>query len=409
MKSAPLVLALLLTACGQPVAERPVANACSQSPSRASTDGAALAAASQSFGLRLTRLLADDTRDNVFVSPLSAQMALAMAASGARGTTQRAMLDAIGLSGLGPDRAAHEAGALLDRLTSSGCATVEIANGLWARRRLRLDPSYVQTVQSTFKGAAHPLDAGSTGMINDWVSHATHGKIPSIVEAIPPDVVIMLINALYFHGDWEGPFDPAQTRPAPFHRAGAGEVTVPLMVRSGEFAYGEGPGYQAVALPYSGDTVRMVVILPSAPLATADFAPYLEHTRFAQVVGTLQPRLSGELWLPRFSLDFKASLLQSLDALGMGPALQDGADFSGIAPTCGRSCVISDVTQMSRLEVDEKGTAAAAATRVFIQISGRVGATFKMVVDRPFLTAIQDIVTGTLLFVGVIGDPTPGR
>lgn len=384
---------------------------CSQSSSPASTDGAALAAASQSFGLSLTRLLADDTRDNVFVSPLGAQMALAMAASGARGTTQRAILDAIGLSGLGADRAAHEAGSLLDRLTSSGCATVEIANGLWARRWLRLDPSYVQMVHSTFKGAAHPLDAGSTGVINDWVSHATHGKIPSIVERIPPDVVIMLINAVYFHGDWEGPFDPAQTRPAPFYRAGAGEVTVPLMVRSGEFTYGDGPGYQAVALPYGGDTVRMVVILPSAPLATSGFAPYLEHTRFEQVIGALQPRRSGELWLPSFSFDFKASLLEPLSALGMGPVFQPGAaDFSGMAPKCGRSCFISDVTQKSRLEVDEKGTTAAAATRVFIEILRWVSAPpFKMVVDRPFLTAIQDTVTGTLLFVGVVGDPTTGR
>ena len=407
--SALLALALLLTACGQALPERPVAHVCSQSPSQPSTDGVALADASRSFGLRLTRLLAVDTRDNVFVSPLSAQMALAMAAYGARGTTQRAMLDAMGLGGLGADPAAREAGALIDRLTASGCATVEIANGLWARRGLDLDPGYLKTVQSTFKGAARPLDTGSAKMINDWVSHATHGKISSIVDSVPRDVLIYLINAIYFRGDWQAPFDAALTRQAPFHRAGAADVTVPLMVRSGIFTYGEGSDYQALALPYRGDTVRMVVILPSAPLVPSGFAQYLEPTRFQQVVAGLQPGLSGELQLPRFSLDFKASLLEPLSALGMGPALQAGADFLGIAPSCGNHCFISDVTQKSRLEVDEKGTTAAAATRVAIAVSGRVGASFKVVVDRPFLTAIQDTATGTLLFVGVIGDPTTGR
>lgn len=148
-------------------------------PSAAAGQRHILAVASQSFGLGLTRLLALDTRDNVFVSPLSAQLALAMAAYGARGTTQCAMLDAIGLGELGADQTAREAGALIDRLTSSGCANVEIANGVWARRGLDLDPGYVRTVQSAFKGAAHPLDPGSATAINDWVSQATHGMIPS--------------------------------------------------------------------------------------------------------------------------------------------------------------------------------------------------------------------------------------
>ena len=110
------------------------------------------------------------------------------------------MLDAIGLGELGADQSASEASALIDRLTSDGCVTVEIANGLWARRGLDLDPGYVQTVQSAFKGAAHPLDPGSAEAINDWVSQATHGKIPSIVDSVPQDVLIYLINAVYCRG-----------------------------------------------------------------------------------------------------------------------------------------------------------------------------------------------------------------
>lgn len=146
------------------------------------------------------------------------------------------------------------------------------------------------------------------------------------MDSIPLGVLIYLINAVYFRGDWQVPFDPARTRQAPFHRAGASDVTVPLMDRSGEFTYGEGPGYQALALPYRGNAARMVVILPSTPLAPSGFAQYLDPARFQQVVGALQPGLSGQLRLPRFSVDFKASLLGPLGALGMGPP-------SGPAPT----------------------------------------------------------------------------
>jgi serine protease inhibitor len=407
--SALLGTAVLLAACGQALPTRPAAQVCTQRTPAATPGGDALAAASRFFGLGLARQLVAGAGDDVFVSPLSAQMALAMAAAGARGATQAAMLAAMGLGGLSGAQSAHEAGALLDRLASGGCATIELANGLWARRGLALDPGYVRTVQSVFRGAVRPLDSGSAKVIDDWASKATHGRITSIVDRVPPDVILYLVNATYFHGEWQEPFDPGRTRPAPFHRAGAADVTVPLMDRTGTFTYGEGPGYQAVALPYSGGAVRLVVVLPSAPLAPPGFAPYLDLARFEQVTGSLQAGQPGELRLPRVEVDFTASLLGPLAALGMRPALQPGADFSGLAPSCALRCFISDVTQKTRLEVDEQGTTAAAATRVGLQISARLGgAPFRMVVDRPFLAAIQDVESGTLLFIGVIGSPKAG-
>jgi serpin B len=316
------------------------------------------------------------------------------------------MLDGLGLTGLDGPGAAREANALMGRVSSGGCAPVEIADGVWARRGLTLDPGFVRTVQSSFRGEAAALDGSSAKAINDWVSSRTHGMVPSILESVPPDALLELVNATYFHGEWRSPFDAASTRPGPFHRASGGDVTVPLMQHSDVFAYGMGPGYEAVAMPYAGGAERMVVVLPNATLATADFAPYLDAARFGQITAGLAGT-SGDLRLPRFGLDVSASLLGPLQALGMGPAFLAGADFSGVAPSCAQRCVITEVTQRARLQVDERGTTAAAATQVQAGLAASVvEKSFRMVVDRPFLVAIQDVPTGTLLFAGVVGDPS---
>lgn len=402
--SALLGILLLLTACGSWPLGRATARTCAAPPAPGA--GSAFAAGSQTFGLALARQLALGGATNVFTSPLSAQLALAMAAAGARGTAQRAMLDALGLTGLDVAGTATQASALMGRVSSRGCATVEIADGVWARRGFTLDPGFVHTVQASFGGQAATLDGSSPKAINDWVSRRTHGMVPSILDRVPVDVVLELVNATYFHGDWQSPFDAASTRPAPFHRAAGPDVTVPLMDDADVLPYGTGPGYQAVALPYAGGAERMVVVLPTATLATADFAPYLDAARFGQITAGLSGT-SGDLRLPRFGLDVAASLLGPLRALGMGPAFLPGADFSGIAPSCARRCLITEVTQRARLQVDERGTRAAAATQVAVSTAARaVGEPFQMVVDRPFLVAIQDVPTGTMLFAGVVGDPS---
>jgi serine protease inhibitor len=238
------------------------------------------------------------------------------------------------------------------------------------------------------------------------VSSRTHGRVPSILDRVPADVLLYLVNATYFHAAWQSAFDAARTRPGSFHRAAGGDVAVPLMDRTGDFGYGAGADYQAVELPYAGGAVRMVVVLPAERLAVAGFAPYLAPARFEQITSGLGSA-SGEVRLPRFGLDVTASLLEPLSALGMAPAFRSGADFSGIAPSCLRTCSISDVTQRARLDVDERETTAAAATRAGVAVSARVaGEPFQMVVDRPFLIAIQHVPTGTLLFAGVVGDPS---
>jgi serpin B len=345
------------------------------------------AATGRDFGLALTGQLVGRRDGSVFVSPVSAHLALAMAAAGARGGTRQALLDVLGLR---TGDLASQMSELLLRLESAGGGTVEIANSLWAPRELRLDPNYVATAERGFRAQARSLDFGSPAAaaeINRWVAAATHGKIEALVASIPPAVVLYLVNATYFHGDWQTPFDATATR-------------------EGRFAYTEGPGWQAVALPYRESTLRMLVVLPAEPLPAAAFAPYLERARLDEIVAGLVPGRRGELRLPRFRLDHDVQLAEALAAMGMAPAFSPGADFSGLSADCEDRCLISGVQQRTHLEVDEKGTVAAAATQVAVALSMAVTAErFHMSVDRPFLLAIEDGATGTLLFVGVIADP----
>jgi serine protease inhibitor len=364
-----------------------------------------LASASRTFGLGLTRQLALAGSTNVFTSPLSAQLALSMAAVGAGGTTRVAMLDALGLPGLDGEGMAREADALMARLTVSVGAALKIANGLWVHPQFMLDQAFTQVVRRSFRAEAETL-GDTPASINEWVSRHTDGMVPFVVDRIRPDDLLVLVNATYFRGEWQLPFEAGETRPAPFHRATGDDVSVPLMRRWADFSYGESQDYQAVTLPYRGEEA-MLVVLPRTPLAPADFTPYLDAGRVGEIAADMSSA-TGELLLPRFGLDVQASLVEPLTALGMGPAFLPGADFSGVAPSCGAECHISRVVQRARLEVDELGTTAAAATAVMMAgISYRPPRTpFQMIVDRPFLVAIQHVTTGTLVFAGVVGDPT---
>lgn len=371
------------------------------------------AAASKSFGFQLARRLTGDRATNVFISPLSAQLALAMAGVGARGPTERAILDTLGLNGVDAGEAAAQAAELSALLTSGSCGTVELANSLWARRGWQLDPGYLQTIASSFQGQAHTLDFGSPGApdtINRWVADATHGKVSSIVPGrLPADALIYLLNATYFHGDWQTPFEPQATRPGPFHNSVGQAVQVALMTRTGRFDYGEGEGFQVIALPYAGTSLRMVVALPGEDQASAGLVSYLDAGRFDAMLAAVRSGRQGTLSLPRFHIDEDAQLRPALSTMGMDPAFEPGADFSGILRDCGQACQISEVRQKTHLDVDESGTTAAAVTQVAVSLAAvraDVHPPFRMVVDRPFLVAIQDTRSGALLFLGAIVNPT---
>jgi serpin B len=365
------------------------------------------AAAGRSFGLQLLRGIVDrKPRQNVFISPLSVFLALHMTENGAAGATRTAMRKALALPDLDAAVLNASTAALQAGLKSQDPAALSIANALWADRRFTLDPDFVKLCASLFNARAESLDftdPGAAAEINDWVKTATNGKIPNIVS---PDAVakaaVILTNAVYFAASWRKEFPPSQTETAAFHLTGGGAKDLPMMHQSRlTGAYRSGGNFEGAMLSYKQSGIFMLALLPRVGSTPKDVLASLDPEHLT--AGASEFDL--DLKLPRFNLDFSASLREYLVTMGMDVAFHyPGADFSRMGS---REFFISDVIHKTRLEVDEKGTVAAAATAVTVTAAAmmRPRPTKTLVFDRPFVVLIGDSQSGALLFAGVIEEP----
>lgn len=405
-----LLVALLCVACTPP---RVAAPAPSPQPVNDEARGR-LAGAYTGFGLRLFAALHQQTPDqNIFISPASIALALAMTYNGADGQTRAAMARVLGLEGLSPDEV-NRASADLRVALANPDPKVEltIANSLWVKKGLALAPLFVQR-NKDYYGAqvtSLPFDSRAPAAINRWVSQNTKGKIDRIVDQIDPQTVLYLINAIYLQATWTRPFDRAATAPASFTLPGGQLKSVAMMAQQGRYHYvralygDRSQGFQAVRLPYGKGRVALYIVLPDAGSSLADWCSALNERSWQELVGELKER-EGTVRLPRFKAEYSAQLNQALAGLGMGVAFDpQRADFPGI--TAGSDRVwIDQVRHRALLEVNEEGTAAAGATEVRIAASAMAEPPFEMVIDRPFFLAIRDDQTGALLFVGAVAEP----
>jgi serpin B len=232
------------------------------------------------------------------------------------------------------------------------------------------------------------------------VDEATGGTIAEMFQELPADVVMVLLNAIYFKGDWTVPFDEDDTRPADFRRPDGSVVTAELMNRDDTLAYVATDRFQAVDLPYGGQAFSMTVVLPVEGVSPAEIMAELDQGVWAQwLAGFGVTRVA--LGLPKFELEWSEELNDALIELGMIDAFDGSvADFSRLTP--GGGVWIDLVQQKAFVSVDEKGTEASAATAVVIVDS----APPQMRVDRPFLFVLRERLSGTILFVGIVNDPT---
>jgi len=373
---------------------------------------------SNTFAFDLLRelVMASDSR-NVFISPLSASMALGMTMNGADGETWAQMRDALGFAGMEEaeiNRAYRDLIALLLGLDSR--VQFGIANGIWADRQVSLLPDYLSRVRTHFDAEVRTVDFDDPGTmdgINRWVSNATDGRIDPMLESIHPDILMYLINAVYFKGDWRSQFRKSRTAPAPFTLADGTTRDVDMM--AGEVGYRVRMGQTAqsamgVELPYARDAFAAVAILPPAGQPIREFVDGLDAAAWAEWMATFDEQAGAEdtsrdgmlVRFPRFEIEWGDSLIAPLRALGMTDAFDERiADFSRM--TGGRDLFIGEAFQKTFLRVDEEGTEAAAATAVgMMPTSMPPSISF----DRPFLFAIRERLSGTILFIGVIGDPT---
>ena len=368
--------------------------------------------ATNAFGFKLLNELSKaNAGQNIFISPASVALALALANNGANGETQKAIAQVLGTPSLNLQEA-NIAYANLQGLLHNADPKVklDIANSVWARKSIALKPDFVQRAQQFFNAEATSLDfanPASVERINAWVKQNTQGKIAKIVEPpIAPETMLFLINAIYFKGGWSTPFDKSLTQDRPFNLPSGQQKAVPMMQRDGKMDYLRGEGFQAVRLPYADGAISMAVLLPNAGTNLDQFRTMLSSETWATWQHQFA-RKTGSLALPKFKLEYGATLNTALKAMGMSIAFDPKeADFSGLHATP-PNLFISAVAHKTFVEVNEEGTEAAAATSVTVGLTmlRPTEEPFTLIVDRPFFVAIQDNQTGAILFSGLIVAP----
>jgi serine protease inhibitor len=374
-----------------------------------------LIAANTKFGFKLfAELVKQNPGKNIFISPASVAMALAMVYNGARSETQQALMDTLEIERLSLSEV-NQANAELKATLADLDPQIQlvIANSLWVRQGLAFKPEFLQRNRDFYQAEVTELDFNdprAASIINQWVSRQTRGKINEIINSVDPLATLFLLNAIYFKGTWKVQFDKAKTREDIFTTIEGRQKKHPLMSQSGKsYPYYRGHNFQAVSLPYGRGDINMFIFLPDQSSSLAEFQQNLTAETWAKWMSQFK-KSEGHLVLPRFKLEYEADLNTALTTLGMQITFDQGrADFTDI---CASSSIpniyIDRVKHKTFVEVNEEGTEAAAVTSIGVMAAGLAFPTpppFSMIVDRPFFCAIRENKTGAVLFMGSIVDP----
>jgi len=388
---------------------RDIAPAVSESELRTLVEG------NNSLAFNLYRTIQDrDT--NLFFSPFSIIMGLVMAYAGARKDTEKAMAESLKFH-LSQDRL-HPAFNYLDLhltklvhgATRNGGEVFKLhaVNTLWGQKGYKFLAQFLDTLAQNYGSDLRILDftnepEKSRVAINLWISDQTEDKIKDLVPEGVIDQLTRLIltNAIYFKAIWKYPFDASSTTEDIFHLTDGKDITVPMMKQTISFRYSEGDIYQAIELPYEGENLSLLILLPKIGQSNT-FEENLDERLVKNIVRVLKPQ-EVALTLPRFQCNFNFSLKDTLSTLGMGIAFTGEADFSGMNSE--HKLSIQDVLHQAFVAVDEAGTTAAAATAVIITTKFMRMLITEMKVDRPFVFLIRDIATESLLFLGRVLNP----
>ncbi len=381
----------------------------SESPisKRKLTPNSKLVAANTKFGFKLfSEVLKEDSSKNIFVSPSSIGLALAMTYNGASGSTKEAMMKALELQELSLEQV-NSSNAALMAIVENPDPKVQllIANSLWANKDASFQPEFLQKNRDFYTAKIANLNFRETSapvIINSWVNENTHGKINKIVETIDPKQMLFLINAVYFKGSWTNEFDKKQTANYPFNLTSGEQKQHLMMSQKGKYRYYDNKEFQAVSLPYGKDgKVSFYIFLPRQTSSLTTFYKNLNAENWEKWMTQFSKR-EGSIRLPRFKMNYDLTLNKALTALGMGEAFSSEANFSEM----GKNLAISEVKHKTFVEVNEEGTEAAAATSVGITtLSAPLQGPFQMIVNRPFFCAVRENSTGSVLFMGSIVEP----
>jgi len=352
------------------------------------------------------KLIAEDSGQNVFISPLSILLAIAMTYNGAVGDTNIAMADAMEFSGMDMEELNQGFSDLMvSILNGDPGVKINIANSIWPR--LGFDPKedFVDINKKYYSSEVNELDfsdPGAVDIINNWIEDATEEKIKKMLTEIPPDAVMYLINAIYFKGDWTYPFDEESTFEEDFNLEDGSKKQVPMMHIVEHFGYMEGDGFETLRLPYGEEKFSMYIALPGEGVEIDNILEGFNSSVWNDLKNGMS-NTEVRLAMPKYKMEYGVKLLNDvLTYLGMGIAFSPDADFSNINP----DIFISKVMHKAVIEVNEKGSEAAAATVVeMVESAMPVDEMVEFIVDRPFFFVIADDRSGAILFMGKVVNP----
>ncbi|MEA1875675.1 MAG: serpin family protein [Bacteroidota bacterium] len=361
---------------------------------------------SNAFGLNLFRAVLEneEAEKNVMISPLSVSLALSMTYNGAEGDTKIAMEQVLEMTGLSREEINDLNKQLVDALLAHDSQVkLEIANSIWYRDGYSVKSDFIDRNQTYYDAVVRAMDFGdpkTVDVINDWVSEKTHDKIDKIVDQINADSFMFLINAIYFKGAWRYEFDEKSTHDAQFFINEEQTVEVPMMTMDVDANMLQNDLFTALELPYGKGNWSMFLFLPNFEQTLEDVIEAFTADNWKTWMTGFAEKTDITVQIPRFKFAYDTSLKEVLKAMGMEVAFTPAADFSGILE--GGQLMISDVKHKSFIEVNEEGTEAAAVTSVEIVFTS-IGNFFSA--NRPFLFAIAEKSSGTILFAGRVMNP----
>ena len=366
--------------------------------------------ADKAFGFELFReVYGLSQAENLMISPLSVSYALGMTYNGANGTTLDAFNDVLHFGDLTTQEVNESYKDLMDQLlTLDEQVEFSLANSIWYKEGFQVLAEFIQTNKDYFDAAVEEIDFDdpqTVEIINQWIEDKTNDKIKDMLDAIPADAVMYLINAIYFNATWKYEFEKDKTYTGDFRKSESVTSQAEYMRVSGDFNYTANADFSAVELPYGDSTFSMVVMLPAQDKELSDLVDQLDTENWDSWF-TASWVTGVQVDLPKFKYEFKDLLNSPLTNLGLGVAFTAGeADFTRIHPD--GNLYISRVIHQTFIDVQEEGTEAAAATIVEVNLTsaGGSGNPINFKADRPFLYVIKENSTGAIVFIGSVGSP----
>lgn len=344
---------------------------------------------------------------NVMISPLSISYALSMTLNGAEGGTRDAMMETLRISGIDMETLNKSHKTLTEALLNiDKKILISIANSVWTEDNFDVKKAFIDILTSYYDAESKPFDIddpSAPGLMNKWIEDKTNGLIREMISELPDNTVMLLINAIYFKGQWKLQFDKSLTIDEAFFISGNSQVTVPMMKKKKEYKVFEGNGFKIAEFPYGQGNYVMDVILPDEKQGLNSTLTLINSRDYELWVNQMTER-EIEVSFPRFKYGFKRTLKDILSDMGMGIAFTDNADFSNISEQY--DLLLTDVAHQTFIETNEEGTEAAAATVVTVGVTSMPPPPLEFRMDHPFLYIIRETSTNAILFMGRVSNPS---